>query len=322
MALTNDQITALNFKDFYSQIRPYLNGSSHGGFTPIGTVISVMGKTAPLNYLVCDGTVYNIADYPELASYFAGQFDSANFFGGDGVTTFAVPDLRGEFLRGTGINSHSGQGDGANVGVHQDGTLHHNDAAIHKEETGTYLGGQPYGSYADSNLVTGVDKSTITNENTWILPTSITLQSNASPGVLTYTSRPTNTSVLYCIATKNIFMDAGHNYSTDEQVVGTWIDGKPIYQKSFVITSNYDTAYDISTDIGELIDASGRYSQNTGGSGIFPYVPFADSASLYYAYVVSGYLGANKKWIPQIGATIKGTITKLVMTFRYTKSTD
>lgn len=25
-----------------------------------------------------------------------------------------------------------------------------------------------------------------------------------------------------------------HNYSTEEQVVGTWIDGKPIYEKTFV----------------------------------------------------------------------------------------
>ena len=26
---------------------------------------------------------------------------SANYFGGDGETTFSVPDLRGEFLRGS-----------------------------------------------------------------------------------------------------------------------------------------------------------------------------------------------------------------------------
>lgn len=27
------------------------------------------------------------------------------------------------------------------------------------------------------------------------------------------------------------------NYSLEEQVIGTWIDGKPLYQKTFIITS-------------------------------------------------------------------------------------
>lgn len=40
-------------------------------------------------YLLEDGTVYNIADYPWLGGILLGQF------GGDGVTTFAVPDKRG-----------------------------------------------------------------------------------------------------------------------------------------------------------------------------------------------------------------------------------
>lgn len=41
-----------------------------------------------------------------------------NFFGGDRVTTFAVPDLRGEFLRGSGTATRN-TGRGAAVGVHQ-----------------------------------------------------------------------------------------------------------------------------------------------------------------------------------------------------------
>ena len=30
----------------------------------------------------------------------------------------------------------------------------------------------------------------------------------------------------------------GNNYSTDEQVVGTWIDGKPLYRKVLLCTTN------------------------------------------------------------------------------------
>ena len=90
--------------------------------TPIGHIMAYMGTTAPKHYLVCDGSVYNIVDYPALASHIQKEFQTVNYFGGDGETTFAVPDLRGEFLRGSGTNDHENQGNGAEVGVHQDGT--------------------------------------------------------------------------------------------------------------------------------------------------------------------------------------------------------
>ena len=241
MALTNEQITAQNFKDFYGQIRPYLNGAAHSGFTPVGTVISVMGKTAPMNYLVCDGTVYNIADYSELANYFAGQFEAANFFGGDGVTTFAVPDLRGEFLRGTGTNSHANQGSGANVGVHQDATEH--PAMWWREgNAGIVMSGND----GSERYIDNADSST---PNTSINVFRTEAHYGATHEDI-YTSRPTNTSVLYCIATKNIFMDAGMNFSTEEQVVGTWIDGKKLYRR--VLTSNSALANNQEIALGNV----------------------------------------------------------------------
>lgn len=40
-------------------------------------------------YLICDGTVYNIATYPMLGGLLGATF------GGNGSTTFGVPDLRG-----------------------------------------------------------------------------------------------------------------------------------------------------------------------------------------------------------------------------------
>ena len=94
MALSNDQIMAKNFKEFYERIRPSLNTSGTMGFTPVGTYITVIGRTAPINYLICDGTIYNIAAYPELAAYFKEQFNAENYFGGDGTMTFAVPNIQ------------------------------------------------------------------------------------------------------------------------------------------------------------------------------------------------------------------------------------
>ena len=138
------------------------------GFTPVGTVISVMGTTAPNHYLPCNGQVVNISNYPELAHYFEVQFGTKNYFGGNGTTTFGIPDLRGE--------------------------------------------------------------------------SAITVSS-------------TNTSALYCIATKNIYIDVKSQYSTDEMVVGTWIDGKPIYQKTYQVTVGSNiVVLTVDMDIEQIID--------------------------------------------------------------------
>lgn len=246
-------VTKQDLADFYNDIRPYMGGlvSSKAGFTPIGTIISVMGTTAPTNYLACDGTVYNITDYTELANYFNDQFGSKNYFGGDGTTTFAVPDLRGEFLRGTGTNSHSGQGSGANVGVHQDAT---NIPAISSDSGGNVIyQARPVAAInADVSINTGTEQ---------VRANASRLTGLSGQGVA-YTSRPTNTSVLYCIATKNFYIDPTLDYSTEEKIVGTWIDGKPLYQKTFTgLSLNFsgqNTAH-ISMDtssIGALIGAT------------------------------------------------------------------
>ena len=60
--------------------------------TPVGEIITRIGGKAPAHYLICDGSEYNILDYPELASAIEKEFGVVNVFGGDGVTTFAVPN--------------------------------------------------------------------------------------------------------------------------------------------------------------------------------------------------------------------------------------
>ena len=66
-----------------------------GGIVPIGTVLPYVGKTAPLNYLLCDGSVYNKSDYPDLYNLML-----ANSSIGITNTTFYVPDLKGRFVLG------------------------------------------------------------------------------------------------------------------------------------------------------------------------------------------------------------------------------
>lgn len=187
---------------------------------PVGTIIPHMGNTAPAQYLICDGSIYNITDYPYLSDHIKNQFGSVNFWGGDGTTTFAVPDLRGEFLRGTGQSNHN-TGIGADVGVHQDPTYHVENESIETD----------YMKVPKNTSITNPDTKII-RSGTLSLPGSIYNSNDDTHS--SYSSRPTNTSVLWCIKAEPTFhMNVPHyNYSYEEQVVGTWVDGKPLYEKT------------------------------------------------------------------------------------------
>lgn len=61
--------------------------------TPVGHIISHMGTTAPKHYLICNGSEYNITDYPYLSQYIEDEYGAVNYFGGDGINTFCVPQV-------------------------------------------------------------------------------------------------------------------------------------------------------------------------------------------------------------------------------------
>lgn len=62
---------------------------------PPGTIVAFAGTAAPAGWTVCDGSEISRTMY-------AGLFVAVgiNFGGGDGVSTFNLPDLRGRFMRG------------------------------------------------------------------------------------------------------------------------------------------------------------------------------------------------------------------------------
>ena len=55
---------------------------------PIGTIIAYYGSVAPYGYLPCSGQTVSNATFPSLVTFLGG------------TTSAALPDLRGEFLRG------------------------------------------------------------------------------------------------------------------------------------------------------------------------------------------------------------------------------
>lgn len=254
----NKMATKEDLKEFYNRIYPYLGGSAAAGFTPIGTIIPMIAETAPANYLICDGTAYNKSDYPELAAHLLSMTSHSMYEVSGDATKFKVPDLRGEFLRGTGTNSHSGNGNGATVGTHQDSTK------IPRVWSGGAAAIIPK-DVAPAN----VDNNTAQGSASYLISTS---ENNGYYEY--YTARPTNTSVLYCIATKDIYLDPRNMYSTSERVVGEWIDGSTIYQKTFVgismptvVTDETPVAGETdieSLNIKDIIDIEGIMYSTSG----------------------------------------------------------
>jgi microcystin-dependent protein len=58
----------------------------------IGQIISVSFKMVPTGWLLCDGSPVSISDHPTLFNLLGTTY------GGDGVTTFKLPDLRGRLV--------------------------------------------------------------------------------------------------------------------------------------------------------------------------------------------------------------------------------
>lgn len=174
-----------------------LNKTSLGYVSDIGKIEAFMRTTAPTGYLACDGTTYYIADYPLLANLFLNEFGSYSYFGGNGTTTFAVPDLRGEFLRGTGTNGHTDQGSGANVGTHQDGTAHINFYVSNTAELSYYP--DKDNSPLDSSIYADAFGSYECTSSAYLKASAYARYPLQTPAKSIFRSRPTNTSVLYCI---------------------------------------------------------------------------------------------------------------------------
>jgi microcystin-dependent protein len=67
--------------------------------TPAGAVMPFAMNSAPAGWLAANGTAVSRSTYAALFSAI-----STTYGAGDGSTTFALPDLRGYFVRGSGTN--------------------------------------------------------------------------------------------------------------------------------------------------------------------------------------------------------------------------
>lgn len=297
--------------------------------SPIGSILPYGGTTAPSGWMICNGASLLRTDYAELFAVIGTAFGSAD------STHFNIPDLRGEFLRGAGTNSHSGQGNGGSVGQHQDGT----------PIVASYMGnsgGSIYnmaGGYS-SNMSAKSDKWTGNSSTTYLHHPSATEAATYSDIIGKGITRPTNTSVNYIIKAKMVALPADLDsavdakiaakgvYSTSEVDTGkTWIDGKKIYRKTIVADLTVPSDGEAFTTMGSIpstfetiIGATGFCKQGTAN-----WVPFPRTS-------ISGENQQSLFYFVRTAAQDRGSITlvvkstdcagsaKFILTLEYTKT--
>jgi microcystin-dependent protein len=120
---------------------------------PAGTVIWWAGSTsAPSGYLKCNGAAVSRTTYADLFSAIGTTWGS-----GDGSTTFNVPDLRGEFVRGydDGRGVDSGRAfassQGQSLATHNHSASSGNDSHDHGGATGTQSANHTHSGTTSSN---------------------------------------------------------------------------------------------------------------------------------------------------------------------------
>ena len=102
------------------------------------------------------------------------------------------------------------------------------------------------------------------------------LQATYAAGAGTLTLRYTKT------ADGTVSIGTPYDYSTDEMIVGTWIDGKPLYQRTVEITIG-STATGVvlngtSNNVDKLIYAYGWFE----GSGAFQCIPYVGNDNTFF----------------------------------------
>lgn len=186
-------------------------GGTNFADNPIGSIVPFGGtsEVVPSGWFLCDGRAISRTEYSVL-------FDiiGTNFGEGDGSTTFNIPDLRGEFLRGAGTNSHTNQGNGGTVGQHQDATEIPSLELLDLERSDTTAILNRTSENGD--IVTNADASK--NRIGYQQMTTSGFIEHAVQNAGDFTTRPTNTSVNYIIKAKIVSIPTDFMSKVDEVV--------------------------------------------------------------------------------------------------------
>lgn len=219
-------------------------GQASGDTLPVGSIMPYPKATAPENWLACDGSAVSRTDYSELFSAIGTTFGA-----GDGSTTFNLPNFKGKVPVGLDATDTDFNEVGKTAGekthtltIAEMPKHSHNIVASH----GTSTSGIAF--YPAENITTPYDTLDFNicrpaggnDAHNNLQPSIVTnyiIKAKQSAGlVATVVDSLDSTSATDALSAKqgkalNEKITKSSTYSTDEQAVGTWIDGKTIYRK-------------------------------------------------------------------------------------------
>jgi microcystin-dependent protein len=160
--------------DFQASTKEYTDTAAAAATPPAGAVMFFAMSTAPTGWLKADGALVSRTTYATLFAAIGTTFGV-----GDGSTTFGLPDLRGEFIRG--FDDGKGTDSGRVFGAGQ--------ASQMQSHTHTF-NANGNGNGSSSNYPLGGSE--------YIVPTIVTV---SATGGTTNSSenRPRNIALLACI---------------------------------------------------------------------------------------------------------------------------
>jgi hypothetical protein len=149
-------ITATTVEGALAENRTAINAAT-AAVTPTGAIVAWPTDTAPTGWLECDGAAVSRTTYSALFAVIGETYGD-----GDTATTFNLPDLRGEFIRGfdngagndPDAASRTDRGDGTtgdNVGTKQDFAVENATGNIATSLTATGSGIDPTGVFSATN---------------------------------------------------------------------------------------------------------------------------------------------------------------------------
>lgn len=187
----NDQFIVADNSDSDNSKKIIFNNLAKS-IMPIGMVFPFAANSEPSGFLECDGSAISRTTYSALFAIIGTTWGA-----GDGSTTFNIPDLRGEFIRGW--DNGKGTDSGRSFASSQDDALqghHHNLRFRGGSNSSTNLTASNY--IARSANIYAVGHPTGDTNNTVSITDSITDGSNGAPRTASET-RPRNHALMYCI---------------------------------------------------------------------------------------------------------------------------
>jgi microcystin-dependent protein len=164
----------------------------------IGEIKMVAYNFAPVGWLICDGSILQITQNQALFALIGAQY------GGNGTTTFALPDLRSRFPLGAGAGSGLTARTLATKGGEENHTLTTTEMPTHAHNmlVNTAVGttDSPTGNFLAKNSEGVKQFSTTQNGGTF---SSQAVGANGSGGA--HNTMPPYTTINYIICVSGIF---------------------------------------------------------------------------------------------------------------------